>query len=112
MDRLDCNRNFDCFAGAGIASEFADKTIVTDDNPRNEVPSEIRKMILAGCPDATEIEGREIAINSAMDNLQEGDTLLIAGKGHEDYQIFADRTIHFDDAEQAAKAVAELQGGV
>ncbi len=82
-----------------IASEFADKTIVTDDNPRNEVPSEIRKMILAGCPDALEIEGRENAIKSAIDNLQEGDTLLIAGKGHEDYQLINGEKIHFSDKE-------------
>ena len=82
-----------------IASEFADKTIVTDDNPRNEVPSEIRKMILAGCSSATEIEGRENAIKSAIDNLREGDTLLIAGKGHEDYQLINGEKIHFSDKE-------------
>ncbi|MCR5224801.1 MAG: UDP-N-acetylmuramoyl-L-alanyl-D-glutamate--2,6-diaminopimelate ligase [Alphaproteobacteria bacterium] len=89
-----------------IASEFADKTIVTDDNPRNEVPSEIRKMILAGCSDATEIEGRENAIKSAIDNLQEGDTLLIAGKGHEDYQLINGEKIHFSDKEVILNKVA------
>lgn len=82
-----------------IAKEFADVVIITDDNPRNENPKEIRKMILVGCPDAKEIEDRKDAIKFAIHHLQPGDILLVAGKGHEDYQILAEGKIHFSDKE-------------
>ena len=53
---------------------------------------------------------RSKAIRLAVNMALEGDTVLIAGKGHEDYQIFADKTIHFDDCEQARNAVIEREG--
>jgi UDP-N-acetylmuramoyl-L-alanyl-D-glutamate--2,6-diaminopimelate ligase len=82
-----------------IAKEFADFVIVTDDNPRNEDPNEIRKMILEGCPEAKEIGDRKEATKFAIHQLQPGDILLVAGKGHEDYQILAKGKIHFSDKE-------------
>ena len=82
-----------------IAQEFADVVIVTDDNPRNEDPKSIRKMILDGCTDAKEIGDRKEAIKFAINQLRLGDILLVAGKGHEDYQILAGGKIHFSDRE-------------
>lgn len=82
-----------------IAKEFADVVIVTDDNPRNENPDKIRKMILKGCPNAKEIEDRKESIKFAINQLQQGDILLVAGKGHEDYQILANKRVHFSDKE-------------
>ena len=82
-----------------IASDYADVIFVTDDNPRTENPAEIRKMILKGCPDAVEVDRRKKAIEDAVDFLKAGDVLLIAGKGHEDYQIIGTQMIHFSDKE-------------
>ena len=82
-----------------IAKEFADFVIVTDDNPRGESPDRIRKMILKGCPEAKEIGDRKEAIKFAVNHLQAGDILLVAGKGHEDYQILAEGKVHFSDKE-------------
>ncbi|MBQ3565345.1 MAG: UDP-N-acetylmuramoyl-L-alanyl-D-glutamate--2,6-diaminopimelate ligase [Alphaproteobacteria bacterium] len=82
-----------------VASEFADISVITDDNPRNESPELIRKMILEGCPNGIEIADRAAAIKESIKLLQPGDILLVAGKGHEDYQILADKTIHFNDKE-------------
>lgn len=82
-----------------IAKEFADFVVVTDDNPRNEDPNGIRKMILGGCPNAKEIGDRKEAIKFSIHLLQPGDILLIAGKGHEDYQILAKGKVHFSDKE-------------
>lgn len=82
-----------------VAKEFADVTVITDDNPRNEDPKSIRKMILDGCPDAKEIADRKEAIKFAINQLRSGDILLVAGKGHEDYQILASGKIHFSDKE-------------
>jgi UDP-N-acetylmuramoyl-L-alanyl-D-glutamate--2,6-diaminopimelate ligase len=81
-----------------IACEYADKVIITDDNPRNENPAFIRQEILDGCNDkAMEIENRKNAINYALSNLNNGDNLVIAGKGHENYQIIGNETIEFSD---------------
>lgn len=82
-----------------VAAKYADLTIVTDDNPRKENPAEIRKMILRSCVGAVEIENRRNAIEYAIKQLQFGDVLLIAGKGHETYQILHDETIYFSDKE-------------
>lgn len=82
-----------------IADTFADTVIVTDDNPRNEDSQVIRKMILEGCKNAREIGNRKKAIKFAVQCLQPGDILLVAGKGHEDYQILAEGKIHFSDKE-------------
>jgi UDP-N-acetylmuramoyl-L-alanyl-D-glutamate--2,6-diaminopimelate ligase len=80
-----------------IAEKFSDVVIVTDDNPRNEDPAQIRKMILEGCPGATEIENRKVAIESAIKILEKGDVLLVAGKGHETYQVAGDSLLELDD---------------
>lgn len=91
-----------------IAAELADHVIVTDDNPRSEDPAAIREEVLQGAQGAVEIGGRAKAIQAAVQELQDGDVLLIAGKGHEHGQIFADHTEPFDDFEEAKKAIGEL----
>ena len=83
-----------------VATELADSVIVTDDNPRTEKPEVIRKEILAACPGASEIADRRKAIETAMSGMQKGDILLIAGKGHEKYQIYGTEKQHFDDVEE------------
>ena len=93
-----------------IAARLADVVVVTDDNPRTEDAAAIRTAVLAGAPGAVEIGDREAAIRSAFGGLGEGDTLLVAGKGHETYQIVGDRTLPFDDAEVLRDA-ARLAGG-
>ena len=95
------------------ASDFADVVFVTDDNPRTEDPASIRAMVLEGATGAaevTEIGDRAEAILRAVDALQPGDTLLIAGKGHETGQDIGDQILPFDDAEQASIAVNALDG--
>lgn len=92
------------------ARENADVVWVTDDNPRTEDPAAIRAQIMEAVPEANEIGDRAEAILAATDALQPGDTLLIAGKGHETGQIVGDDTLPFDDAEQASIAVAALEG--
>jgi UDP-N-acetylmuramoyl-L-alanyl-D-glutamate--2,6-diaminopimelate ligase len=92
------------------AAEFADVVIVTDDNPRSEDPASIRAAVMAGCPKATEVGDRAEAILRAVDALQPGDALLIAGKGHETGQTVGDTVYPFDDVEQASIAVAALEG--
>jgi UDP-N-acetylmuramoyl-L-alanyl-D-glutamate--2,6-diaminopimelate ligase len=91
-----------------IAARLADRVIVTDDNPRSEDPASIRAEILAASPQAREIGDRAAAINTAIAELAAGDLLVIAGKGHETYQIVGDRTLPFDDASVARAAVAKL----
>ncbi len=81
-----------------IAEELADIIIITDDNPRNEDPKTIRQEILNTCPKAQEIGNRRTAIESAIAQLQTGDLLVIAGKGHETTQIIAGKSHHHDDA--------------
>ncbi len=80
-----------------IASRFADIVYVTDDNPRSESPAEIRKQILAQASSAIEIGDRRDAIHQAMSSLEQGDFLLIAGKGHEEGQIVGDVVLPFKD---------------
>ena len=94
-----------------IASARADNVIVTDDNPRNEDPEGIRRLVLAGAPAATEIADRAEAIKTAIADLAKGDVLVIAGKGHEKGQIVGGVFNPFDDAEEARNAVADLTGG-
>jgi UDP-N-acetylmuramoyl-L-alanyl-D-glutamate--2,6-diaminopimelate ligase len=89
-----------------IASENADSVIVTDDNPRSEKPEAIRAAILNAAKGALEIGDRAQAIRVAIDELQPGDALLIAGKGHETGQIIGDKTLHFSDHEAVAAALA------
>ncbi|MFY2825893.1 UDP-N-acetylmuramoyl-L-alanyl-D-glutamate--2,6-diaminopimelate ligase [Ruegeria sp. MALMAid1280] len=94
------------------AAENADVVFVTDDNPRSEDPAPIRAAVLLGAPEATEVGDRAEAILRGIDALQPGDTLLIAGKGHESGQIVGDQVLPFDDAEQASISVAALDGRV
>ena len=91
-----------------ISTRLADKTIVTDDNPRSEDPAKIRAQIMAAAPGATEIDGRRAAIQQAISTLQPGDVLVLAGKGHEQGQIFATHTDPFDDVAEAEAAIKEL----
>ncbi len=90
-----------------VAAEHADVAIVTDDNPRTEKPAKIRTAVLEGAPDAREIGDRGKAIRTAVSELQPGDTLLIAGKGHETGQIVGNKTIPFSDQETALSALKE-----
>jgi UDP-N-acetylmuramoyl-L-alanyl-D-glutamate--2,6-diaminopimelate ligase len=91
-----------------IAAEKADRVIVTDDNPRSEDPATIRAAIIAAADGATEIGDRREAIHRAIADLNAGDVLLIAGKGHETGQIIGDRVIEFSDHEAVATALKEL----
>ncbi len=88
-----------------IAIENADRIIVTDDNPRSEDPATIRAEILAAAAGATEIGDRNEAIRAGIAGLQEGDVLLIAGKGHETGQIVGDRVLPFSDHDAVAAAL-------
>jgi UDP-N-acetylmuramoyl-L-alanyl-D-glutamate--2,6-diaminopimelate ligase len=86
-----------------IAEELADTVIITSDNPRSENPQQIITDILAGFKSTNNVivePDRELAIKEAYKIAQPNDVVLIAGKGHEDYQILANETIHFDDREK------------
>jgi UDP-N-acetylmuramoyl-L-alanyl-D-glutamate--2,6-diaminopimelate ligase len=91
-----------------IASDLADVAIVTSDNPRREEPEEIIAEILEGAGDAEVEPDRREAIARAVAAAGEGDVVVIAGKGHEQGQQFADRTIPFDDREVAREALRRL----
>jgi UDP-N-acetylmuramoyl-L-alanyl-D-glutamate--2,6-diaminopimelate ligase len=88
-----------------IAADNADGVIVTDDNPRSEDPASIRAAILAAAKGAREIGDRAAAIRAAIDALEPGDALLIAGKGHETGQIIGDRVLPFSDHDAVAAAL-------
>ncbi|TVP67211.1 MAG: UDP-N-acetylmuramoyl-L-alanyl-D-glutamate--2,6-diaminopimelate ligase, partial [Nodularia sp. (in: Bacteria)] len=93
-----------------IAAELADVAVLTSDNPRTEDPERILQDVLAGIPDTakpTVICDRAIAIRTAILQAQPGDGVLLAGKGHEDYQILGTEKIHFDDREHARDALQE-----
>ena len=89
----------------GIAAERADRVIVTDDNPRTERAADIRAQILGAAPDAEEIGDRRAAIAAAVASLGPQDVVLIAGKGHEDYQIVGTERHHFSDHEVVAETL-------
>jgi len=88
-----------------VAGRKADDVIVTDDNPRTEDATQVRAEILAAVPRASEIGDRREAITTAISRLQPGDVLLIAGKGHEDYQIIGTTKHHFSDHEVVLETV-------
>jgi UDP-N-acetylmuramoyl-L-alanyl-D-glutamate--2,6-diaminopimelate ligase len=89
-----------------LASELADIAIVTSDNPRSEDPEAIVAEIVAGAEKPVEVElDRAVAIARAVELARPGDVVLIAGKGAEQGQEFADRTIPFDDREAAKEAI-------
>ncbi len=89
-----------------VAMRHADQVIVTDDNPRSEVPESIRRAILELAPGASDIGDRREAIFEGVARLKAGDTLLIAGKGHETGQIIQGKTYPFSDQETALEALA------
>jgi UDP-N-acetylmuramoyl-L-alanyl-D-glutamate--2,6-diaminopimelate ligase len=92
-----------------IASELADLTIVTDDNPRSEEPAGIRAEILAGHPHAVEIGDRAEAISAAISGCRPGDVVVIAGKGHETGQIVGDTTLPFSDRDVIRAILSNAQ---
>ncbi len=92
----------------GIANALADITIITDDNPRNENPEDIRMQIRKNIPDSESlhvISNRRSAIAFAVQMLNDNDVLLVAGKGHECVQILGRSTEEFDDYEEVKKAL-------
>jgi UDP-N-acetylmuramoyl-L-alanyl-D-glutamate--2,6-diaminopimelate ligase len=98
---------------AKAVERYSDQLIITSDNPRNEDPEKIIEDILAGISNRTNartIPDREEAIKEAIENADENDVLLIAGKGHEDYQIVGDKKIRFNDEEVVKKYLREKFG--
>ncbi|MCH8156790.1 MAG: UDP-N-acetylmuramoyl-L-alanyl-D-glutamate--2,6-diaminopimelate ligase, partial [Nitrospinae bacterium] len=98
-----------------VALEESDFAIITSDNPRTEDPERIVKDILEGVPssavrekDYAVVANRKEAIDRAIRMAQPGDLVMIAGKGHEDYQILGTETIHFDDREVAREIAREI----
>jgi UDP-N-acetylmuramoyl-L-alanyl-D-glutamate--2,6-diaminopimelate ligase len=97
------------------AAELSDYVVLTSDNPRSEDPIAIMNDALVGLrrfdtPHAVEPD-RAKAIQIALSQAEPGDVVLITGKGHETYQVFKDRTIHFDDREQAKEALRSFGYG-
>ena len=92
-----------------IAGRLADVAVVTDDNPRSEEPGSIRAEVRRGCPEAKEIGDRREAIGWAIGQLQAGDVLVVAGKGHEQGQIVGETVYPFDDATEVAEAIKDAQ---
>ena len=93
-----------------IATQLADRVVVTDDNPRSEDPARIRAAILAAARGAIEIDDRREAITTSIGQLASGDALLIAGKGHETGQIIGKQVLPFSDHEAVAAALAGKNG--
>ncbi len=91
-----------------IATRLADVTIVTDDNPRSEDPSDIRRQILAAAPGAIEIGDRRAAIARAVAMLEADDVLVVAGKGHETGQIVGKTVLPFSDHEAVRAALEDI----
>ena len=96
-----------------IAADMADFCIVTSDNPRSEEPQAIIDDIVAGMKnvksDYVVIPDRKEAIAFALQNAKEGDVIVLAGKGHETYQMLKGETIHFDEREVVAEILASIQ---
>ena len=95
---------------AAIAERLADRTILTDDNPRTEDPAQIIRDMQAGlqAPNVVTVEHqREAAIRLALRQAGAGDLVLVAGKGHEDYQIIGKQKLMYSDRETVAQLVKE-----
>ncbi len=92
-----------------IAARLADIVIVTDDNPRGEEPAVIRSEIMVAAPEAIEIGDRHKAIVEAVSMLKSGDTLIVAGKGHEEGQTVGDKVMPFSDHVEVAAALKAQQ---
>jgi UDP-N-acetylmuramoyl-L-alanyl-D-glutamate--2,6-diaminopimelate ligase len=95
---------------ARAAARHADSVIITDDNPRSEEPAAIRRDVLQGAPNAREVGDRAEAIRLGIAALGPDDALVIAGKGHEDYQIVGSEMRPFSDHDEAVKAALALGG--
>ncbi|HHZ83819.1 MAG TPA: UDP-N-acetylmuramoyl-L-alanyl-D-glutamate--2,6-diaminopimelate ligase [Nitrospirales bacterium] len=99
-----------------IAARLSDLVIVTSDNPRSEDPDQIIRDVMVGIaasentPPCEVIPDRKEAIVTAIQSAQPGDLVVIAGKGHEDYQIVGDRRLHFDDRRVAREAIVSAYG--
>ena len=122
-----CDRMLVCVFGCGgdrdrtkrpemgaIAAKYADRVVVTSDNPRHEDPEEIIREIRAGMDTATRAKSlfltdRREAIRTALMTAPKGAVILVAGKGHEDYQIIGDVKTHFDDKEVIAETFEEMK---
>lgn len=99
---------------AQAAAKYADFLVITSDNPRNEDPNEIISEIVGGLPEDynsyVAIENRRDAIFWAIKNAKPNDVIVLAGKGHEDYQVLKDNVkIHFDEREVVKEALCELK---
>ena len=100
-----------------LAAELSDIVIATSDNPRSEDPAQILREIEVGIKEKIGgkiyecIPDRRVAIFRAVEIAKAGDIILILGKGHENYQILKDKTIHFDDKEVAHEAIGGLING-
>jgi UDP-N-acetylmuramoyl-L-alanyl-D-glutamate--2,6-diaminopimelate ligase len=96
-----------------VSGRIADFTIITSDNPRTEEPMRIIRDIEAGIKNTNGkyiiIEDRTEAIRHAMKNAESGDIIVLSGKGHETYQIFKDKTIHYDEREIVENILKELE---
>lgn len=94
------------------AGKYADFTIITSDNPRSEDPAsivrDIEKGIITTGADYICIVDRKEAIEYAIKNALPGDVIILAGKGHETEQIFADKTVHFDEREIVKEILKEI----
>lgn len=122
--RTHCKKELCCVFGCGgdrdqgkrslmgsVASHHADKVIITDDNPRTESPQEIVKQICEGISNNQHVtveHDRAEAIRKAISHARSGDVIVIAGKGHEDYQLIGDQRLAFSDVEVAEKILGEL----
>ncbi|MCR3757855.1 UDP-N-acetylmuramoyl-L-alanyl-D-glutamate--2,6-diaminopimelate ligase [Clostridium felsineum] len=93
-----------------IGAELSDIAVITSDNPRSEKPEEIIKDIVGGIKgnNYVIVENRKEAIKKAMLMAKKDDVIVLAGKGHENYQILADKTIHFDEKEIVSEFIKEL----
>lgn len=107
-----CGGNRDCGKRpkmGQIASAIADHVVITSDNPRQENPSNIIAEIVFGIPldfnNYAVLEDRKSAIQFIVDQSKDRDVVILAGKGHETYQVLAKETIHFDDREEAINAI-------
>ena len=122
--RLHCKGQLWCVFGCGgdrdkgkrplmgsVAEQYADRLVVTDDNPRSEEPRAIVADILAGLLDAGRaqaIHGRTEAVTSAIMQAKPDDVVLIAGKGHEDYQIVGNQRLDYSDRVTAARLLGVI----
>ena len=88
-----------------VAADLADLAVVTDDNPRSEAPEAIRAEIMCGNPALREMGDRRAAITAAAKMLEDGDILVVAGKGHEQGQTIGDTVHPFDDVTETRRAL-------